>query len=319
MNESAKPETEETLRLRNSESILEARQRLNQAIRDFFSERGFLEVDTPVRLPAPAPEEHINCPPAGEGQWLRASPELHMKRLTAALHRPLFQIGPCFRENERGQFHLPEFTMLEWYRPQADCRDILDDTVDLLRHCADRVIGKRTYSFRGQRVNLDMDWSFTSLDRAFADGADSFLDQAVKDGRFEEVLITQVLPAMDWERPAVLHGFPLSLASLARTDPATGRADRWELFIAGIEIANAYSELTDLEEQRQRFKKTIEIRKSRGLQAYPVDINYMQTLGTNFPPSGGIALGVDRLLMFLTGCDKIDEALPFVPESELLL
>jgi len=320
VNESAKLKTKESQRLRRSESILEARQKLNQGFRSFFSERGFLEVETPVRVPAPAPEEHINCPPAGERQWLRASPELHMKRLLAALHRPLFQIGPCFRENERGRFHLPEFSMLEWYRPQADCRDILEDTVNLVRHCAEKVIGKQRCVFRGQQINLDLDWSFKSLDRAFAKWADLSLEQAVTDERFEEILISQVLPAMDNSgKPVVLHGFPLSLGSLARTAPGVSdRADRWELFIAGIEIANAYSELTDIEEQKRRFEQTINNRKSRGLEVYPLDRNYLETLETNFPESGGIALGIDRLLMVLTGCDKIDDAVPFVPESELL-
>ncbi len=315
MNASAK--LDQNPELRSRAPALEARAELNRAIRDWFREQDFLEVETPIRLPAPALEEHIDCPPCGEHDRLRASPELHMKRLLAALQKPVFQIGPCFRDGERGPSHLPEFQMLEWYRPQADNQEILIDAKSLLRHCAER-LGGGGRRFRGQSVDFAGQWQELSVDQAFDRFAETSVDQALAEDRFEQILVEQVLPAAGGRQPLVLHGFPLALGALARRDPATGRAERWELFVAGLELANAYSELTDCQEQIGRFRKAAAVRRSRGSDNYPVDLRYLEQLRRGFPPCAGIALGVDRLLMVLSGRDTIDQVVPFPPESELV-
>ncbi len=315
MNVSARLD-EESARLARLGSALEARHRLQQEVREFFTSRDFLEVETPVRVQAPALEEHINCPAGDEQSRLRPSPELHMKRLLAALVRPLFQLGPCFRQDERGPLHLPEFTMLEWYRPHADCMNILQDTVELLRYCVKKITGQSSCRFRNQRIDLAAEWQVQSVDNAFAEHADLSVDQAVEQNLFEQILVEQVLPRACGEKPLVLYGFPLSLDSLAERDPETGRAKRWELFLAGIEIANAYTELTDYDEQARRFQNTAQKRIRENKPLYPIDAQYLEILRQGFPPCAGIALGFERLLMVLLGCNDITQITAFPPELE---
>ena len=269
-----------------------------------------------MRIPAPALEDYIDAEPAGE-HFLRTSPELHMKRLVAAGCSRLFQIGPCFRRGEQGRRHLPEFTMLEWYRAPADYRDILDDAVELLRSVAQAVIGGTRLRYCATEVDVGEAWEELTVDEAFARFAGVTATEAVETGEFERVLSEQVEPHLGCGRPTVLLDYPLDLAGLARRKAGMPpRAERWELYVGGLELANAYSELIDAEEQRRRFAATAEMRREQGRPVYPLDQRFLGALDAGLPPCGGIALGVDRLLMTLCSAACISDVVAFPPESE---
>ncbi|MFA5203951.1 MAG: EF-P lysine aminoacylase EpmA [Lentisphaeria bacterium] len=292
---------------------LRLRAGLTAYIRAFFRERGFLEVDTPVRLATPALEEFIDAEPAGSG-WLRTSPELHLKRLLAAGYDRLFQLGPCFRQGERGRLHQPEFAMLEWYRGGADYEAILADTRALVAGAAHTLLGRTVIERGGRPCDLAAAWDDWTVDAAFEQfaglGVETVLAQG--DGAFETRLVETIEPHLGHDRPAILRDYPLAFGALARRKPGRpDRAERWELYIAGIEIANAYSELTDAAEQRRRFLACAERRRREGRAVYPLDEPFLAALEAGLPPCGGIALGFDRLLLLLAGADRLDDVLPF--------
>ena len=297
--------------LRSLRRVLDLRARLNEAIRRFFRERGFLEVETPVVLPANAPEATIDAVPAGAG-WLRTSPELHMKRLLAAGFENIFQLGPVARAGEHGRWHHPEFTLLEWYRANAGYLEILADTKALLAFIAAELRGAADFTWQGKPVSFAQDlWEKAAVSQAFIQHAG--WDPAVKfdPDRFDLDLVTRVEPALPPDHPVVLIDYPAPLAALARRKPDDPlRAERWELYLGGVELANAYSELTDPAEQRARFEEANVARARRGAKPYPLDEAFLAAL-PQMPPSGGIALGVDRLLMILADADSLDGVLPF--------
>ena len=285
---------------------LKIRSRLLQAMREFFCRNGFTEVETPVRLPAPAMETHIDAPPSGRA-WLRASPELHMKRLLCAGAERIFQIGPCFRSGECGRRHNPEFTMLEWYRAHADYNGILADTEALLAHVFRAVKGSTEFHYQGQPVNLAAPWPRVTVRAAFRQwaGWDPVSDWDAD--RFNADMDAKVEPALPRDRPCVLTDYPAAAAALARLKPVdTAVAERWELYIGGLEIANAYSELCDPDLQRARFLTAAAERQALGKEVYPLDEPFLSDLEKGMPPCGGIALGVDRLVML--ACDTADIA-----------
>jgi lysyl-tRNA synthetase class 2 len=299
------------LRLRRMHGVLRTRGLVLQAIRSFFSARDFLEVDTPVRIAAPAPELHIDAEPAGDA-WLRTSPELHMKRLLASGLERLFQIGPCFRRGERGRLHHPEYTMLEWYRAGADYLDVLADTKSLLLHVAGQVLGRTLLSYRGQSIDL-VPWECRSVRDAFLlhAGWDPVL--AYDADRFDLDLVDRVGPSLPVDVPVLLMDYPREAAALARLKPSNpALAERWELYVGGIELANAYSELTDADEQQRRFEQCAEQRKRLGRDTYPPDTLFLESLRRGMPPAGGVALGVDRLVMLLSDAAGLDEVIPFL-------
>ncbi len=235
----------ERQRLAARRPVLALRARAMAALHRFFQARDFLHVETPVRLSAPALEDYIDAEASGEA-WLRTSPELHMKRLLAAGYERLYQVGPCFRHGERGQRHQPEFAMLEWYRLQADWRDILRDTVALLREVTREVTGGSLCRVRGMAIDVDAPWAEITVDEAFARYADISLDAALSAGRFEEVLVAQVEPRLGLGVPTVLSEYPLACSGLSRPIPGRpDRVERWELYLAGMELGNACSELVD--------------------------------------------------------------------------
>jgi elongation factor P--(R)-beta-lysine ligase len=242
--------------LRALRRVLDLRAQLTDAIRRFFRERGFLEVDTPVLLPANAPETNIDATPAGTG-WLRTSPELAMKRLLAAGVENLFQLGPCFRDGEHGRWHHPEFTLLEWYRANAGYLEILADTKALLAFLATELRGATDFTWQGKPLSFAQElWEKHTVSQAFIQHAGWDPATTFDPDRFDLDLVTRVEPALPADRPVVLIDYPAPLAALARKKPADPyRAERWELYLGGVEIANAYSELTDPAEQRARFEK----------------------------------------------------------------
>ena len=297
--------------LRDLRRVLELRAQLTDALRRFFRERGFLEVDTPVLLPANAPEANIDATPAGAG-WLRTSPELALKRLLAAGQEKIFQLGPCFRDGEHGRWHHPEFTMLEWYRADAGYIDILADAKALLAFVAKELRGTTDFTWQGKPVSFAQElWEKQTVSQAFVAHAGWDPARVFDPDRFDLDLVTRVEPALPKDHPVVLIDYPAPLAALARRKPDDpARAERWELYLAGIELANAYSELTDPAEQRARFEQANAAREKRGTKPYPLDEAFLAALA-QMPPSGGIALGVDRLLMILADADSLDAVLPF--------
>jgi lysyl-tRNA synthetase class 2 len=290
---------------------LHERARLIQAVRSFFIEQGFLEVETPIRIPAPAPEAHIEPEPAGNW-YLQTSPELCMKRLLAAGSGPIFQLCKCFRRHEWGDRHLPEMTMLEWYRPEADYRDLMVDCEGLLNALASDGLLRAGHH---PAVNLAPPWPRLTLNEAFLRYTPISLPQALDQDRFEEVLVSDIEPRLGFTTPLFLCDYPASLASLARLHPENPTlAQRFELYVNGIELANGFSELTDAQEQRQRFLLEQERIAELGRTPGPMPEPFLEDLA-HMPPAAGIALGLDRLVMLFTGVERIDQAVAFTPEE----
>jgi lysyl-tRNA synthetase class 2 len=289
---------------------LEARARIVQTIRAFFIAQGFLEVETPQRIPVNAPELHIDA--VRSGTWsLHTSPELCMKRLLAAGYPRLFQLCHVWRAAERGRRHLPEFTLLEWYRADADYLDLMDDCEALLR----ALVPAGLLKVGSEEIVLAGPWQRLTVAEAFAAYASLSLAQALDADRFDEVLSSEVEPRLGQERPTFLYDYPAKLAALARRKTnQPDLAERFELYIAGIEVANAFSELTDPVEQRQRFSADEAARRAQGKEPLPLPEKFLAEL-VNLPPSAGIALGIDRLVMLLAGATTIDEVVAFSPEE----
>ena len=294
---------------------LEIRSRLLQAVRRFFVERDFIEVETPVLIPTPALELHIDAEQCGDS-YLRTSPELHMKRLLADGAERIFQLGPCFRSGERGQYHCPEYTMLEWYRAGADYMDMLVDTKALVASVFEEVLGTTSLKYQGRDLEIMPVWECFSVAEAFTVFAGWDPVSAYDADRFDVDLVEKIEPGLPRATPVILKDFPVQAAALARCrdgDPPV--AERWELYIAGIELANAFSELTDAEEQRRRFLECAEQRRASGRPVYPLDEEFLSAMA-EMPPSGGVALGIDRLAMLLADAPVIDHVIAFPPNSE---
>ncbi|MGI6495318.1 MAG: EF-P lysine aminoacylase EpmA [Kiritimatiellia bacterium] len=288
-----------------------------EAVRAFFRRRGYLEVETPVRVPAPAMEAAIDAPPSGRA-WLRASPELPMKRMVAAGFDKIFQLGPCFREGERGARHNPEFTMLEWYRAGVDCDAILRETLELLAFVARRALGRTTRGRGTGKIDFAAPVLDLTMEEAFRRWSDWNPVEAYDADRFDADLVSKIEPALPHGRPCVLRAWPAATASLARLAPSDPRtAERWELYLGGLELANAYTELTDAAAQRARFLACAEERRAAGREVYPLDEPFLQALERGMPACGGIALGFDRLVMLLCGEREIEAVRPFCPQIGL--
>jgi len=294
--------------LARKKSLLLQRAAILQDVRAFFIERDYLEVETPHRIPANAPESHIDPVPSGD--WaLHTSPELAMKRLLAAGHEKIFQICRVWREGELGQYHLPEFTLLEWYRSGIDYHDLMDECTALFQSIIPK--GKLTLSGRG--ISLSAPWEQLTVAEAFSSYASMSLEQALEAGCFEEILTAEVEPNLGNAKPIFLTEYPAAMAALARVKPDDPRvAERFELYIDGLELANAFSELTDPFEQRKRFTADDERRRTAGKAPYPLPESFLAELSA-MPEAAGIALGLDRLVMLMTGAEKIDDVVAFPP------
>ncbi len=280
-----------------SPTFLRRRAEILRTVRSFFDSRGFLEVETPVRIPAPANEAFLEPPPSGD-RWLRTSPELHMKRLLAHGAGKIYQMGPCFRAGERGKRHNPEFTLLEWYRPNETLDALYHDVADLVAAALGRTVTPLRLSVAECYRN------FAGWDPLKTWNAD----------RFDEDMALKIEPALPQEGLVYLVNYPAPAAALARLNPNNPRvAERFEAYLDGMEIANGYDELTDAAEQRTRFEATIEMRKRYGLPTYPIDEAFLAELPA-MPPTAGIALGVDRLIMAACGVRNIATVRNFCEE-----
>ncbi len=287
---------------------------LIQAIRHFFTEKNYLEVETPCLIPAPAPELHIDAVRGG-GVFLHTSPELCMKRLLAAGYPKIFQVCKCFREGERGQRHLPEFTLLEWYRAGTDYLGLMDECEEMVVFVLKELGLASGLEFQGNALDLKRPWPRVTVQEAFERYASTSMEEAMASGRFDETMGVEIEPHLGFPKPVFLYHYPSTLAALARLSKnAPGFAERFELYVAGVEVANAFSELTDPAEQRARFETETAKRKQQGKTVYPMPEKFLRALPF-MPESAGIALGVDRLVMLLSNQKEIDPVVSFTPEE----
>jgi lysyl-tRNA synthetase class 2 len=283
-------------------------------IRRYFQDRDYLEVETPLLIPAPAPESHIDA--FQVGSWfLHTSPELCMKRLLAAGYDRIFQICSCWRQGERGKRHLPEFTMLEWYRSGCDYLGLMEECEAMIRQVVEAADYGTNFTFHNQHIDLSVPWERISVREAFLRYSSVTMEEACKRDQFDEVMVEDIEPHLGLSRPTFIYDYPAERGALARLrqdDPSV--AERFELYMGGVELANAFTELTDPEEQRTRFANEEKYRRSIGKPPYPIPEKFLNEL-TDMPPSAGIALGVDRLVMLLLDAAAIDEVVAFTPEE----
>ena len=298
-------------------AALRTRATVTGAVRAFFRGRGFLEVETPLLVPSPGVEVHLRpfrvpCP--GGDRWLNTSPEYHMKRLLAAGSGPVFQIARAFRAGEHGDRHNPEFSILEWYRPGTDHLGMLDDTCALLRAVAVAVDAPAPLQWQGRTVDLARPPEVLTVAEALSRWAGvEFGDLQGPDRleRFSLLLTEEVEPHLGRDRVTALTDYPADMASLARLSPDDPTvAHRLEVYVAGLELANAFAELTDPAEQRSRMEVEAAERARQGLPALPLDERFLAALDT-LPEAGGIALGLDRLVMLLAGVVDVRDVIAF--------
>ena len=325
---------------------LAGRMAVLDAVRGFFSGRDFAEVETPALQVSPGLEPHLRafateldepfCDGPRTRVYLHASPEFAMKKLLAAGEQRIFQIAKCYRNGERSATHHPEFTMLEWYRAGADYRDLMKDCEALLRDCLAAV--PETVFKRGDRTcDPAAEWRYLSVAEAFAEYAGVDLLATTPDPQspatevlrleakrigvwtnendqwedlFFRLFLEKIEPRLGIGAPTILFDYPVSMAALSRPKPTDARlCERFELYVCGLELANAFSELTDAAEQRRRFEAERALKKSLGGDVYPIDEDFLAALEHGMPASAGIALGVDRLVMLATGAAHIDDVL----------
>jgi len=308
-------EIDETQGLRSKRHFLEARCRVLRLIRAFFESQGFLEVQTPMLTAAPAPELHIRPIQAGADRFLSTSPELHMKRMLAAGFEKIFQITHAFRADERGRLHHPEFTILEWYRLGANYKDLQQDCQKLVRFTCSRVAPKSGLYFRGACLDFEGRWETCSVREAFEKFAEWDPGPSPDPDRFDVDMAQKIEPNLGFPSPCILEDYPKSRAALARIKPEDPEvAERFELFWAGIELANGFSELIDPGEQRTRFQSAIASKEQLGQIGCPLPEAFLASL-EHLRPCAGIALGIDRFVMLLSDAECIDDVVAFTPET----
>lgn len=325
---------------------IEIRGKVMESIRDFFASEGFAEIETPLMVRSPGMEPNLSqfkTELADERgyknvAYLVTSPEYSCKKMLAAGMEKIFSLGKVFRNEEpyssaAGELitHNPEFTMLEWYRAGEDYVKLMDDTERLVRHCI-----KQTTNDERRTTNLAAPWLRLSVKEAFSQiglNLDQILtrDTMAKaatdkgyavssndsfDDCFFKIFLTEIEPKLGLEQPTILYDYPIQMASLSRAKPNDPRyAERFEVYAGGLELANAFSELIDPVEQRKRLEEERELRGKLGKDMPPIDDDFIAAVGA-MKPSAGIALGVDRLVMLLTGARSIEDVILF-PASEL--
>ena len=328
---------------------LAARQAVLRAIRRWFEGADFAEVDTPGLQVSPGLEPHLRAfatvlegPQPGEARqlYLHTSPEFTMKKLLAGGVGRLFQMAHVWRNGERSATHHPEFTMLEWYRSGASYRDLIADCRELLQ-AACRAAGTDRLRRGGQIADPFADWEIISVSAAFARDAGIDLPALLGDDPaplareaarigvrtaasdswediFFRILLDRIEPHLGQGRPTVLIDYPLAQAALARPCPADPRfAERFELYACGLELANAFGELTDAGLQRARFETDMDLKQRLYGERYPIDEDFLAALAHPMPDAAGIALGFDRLVMLVTGAERIEDVLwaPVAPTT----
>jgi len=292
---------------------LPARSRILTAIRSFFIENRFMEVETPICIPAPVPEPHIDALETDCG-YLQTSPEIYMKQLLAAGFEKLFQICKCFRRFERGSRHLPEFTMLEWYdagqpytAPMHTCEAMVERIVSELQI-------PLNLSFHKNAIDLSPPWPRLSVSEAFARYGSADMETAVRNNTFDEIMGLEIEPHLGTRKPVFLYDYPAETSPRAAPKSENPEiAQRFELYIAGLEICNGCAEQTDPDIQSARFEEEIDRRRRTGLPVYPLPGQFLEALCL-MPNAAGCALGIDRLIMLFTDSSTIDEVVAFTPQ-----
>ena len=292
--------------LKKIKARLESRAGLLRSLRSFFDKNYFIEIDTPTVIAAPAPEEFIEAPQTGD-KFLRTSPELEMKSLLAAGYEKIYQIGPCFRAHEYGKRHRPEFTMLEWYETAADYNNLIEFTAAMLKNAVHELTGGNQIEYNGHAIDFSLESEIITVADAYKKFANLTVEQAIEQNIFDEIMVTKIEPNLGLGAMTFLKDYPADRAALAKLTTANGicYAERWELYLGGLEIANAYSELTDLDEQRSRFASATSERQANGLPPYPEAHQFFAAMEYGLPESSGCALGFDRLLMVITNATDI--------------
>jgi lysyl-tRNA synthetase class 2 len=330
--------------------FLRARGAITGALRGFFAEQGFVEVETSVLQVSPGNETHLHAPrteimrPDGSraSRYLRTSPEFACKKLLAAGEERIFEFARVFRDRERGDLHLPEFTMLEWYRAGAPYDAIMADTVVVIARAA-QATGIGTFSFRGRTADPFAEPELLTVAGAFERfaGVDLLSTISGNEGNraalalaaggkirvaeddtwsdiFSKVLVEHVEPHLGQGRLTILFEYPSPEAALARVKADDPRvAERFEVYACGVELANGFGELTDAEEQRKRFTESMAEKQRRYGEAYPLDEDFLAAVAA-MPEASGVALGFDRLVMLASGASRIDQVVWTPPANETL-
>jgi lysyl-tRNA synthetase class 2 len=297
---------------------LAARALALRIIRAWFDDEGFLEVTTPVRVPSPGLDANVDAIPAENG-FLITSPELHMKRLVVGGLSRVYQIAQTSRANEYGSLHEPEFSMLEWYRAFSGMEAVIRDTEEVVCSVVRGLTGRVSVRVGARRIEVRPPFTRLTLREAFRRyaGVADAVDLAEQDEtRYFQIFVDRVEPALaKARRPVVLTEFPATQAALARTCPHDARvAERFETYIAGVELSNGFGELTSAAEQRRRFLAEQERRRRTGAPVYPVDERFLAALDEGLPPSSGNALGFDRLVALALGIPRIADVMAFPRE-----
>jgi elongation factor P--(R)-beta-lysine ligase len=316
-----------------------ARAAITRALRDWFESQGFTEVETGILQVSPGNETHLHAPstelarPDGERviRYLRTSPEFACKKLLAAGETRIFELARVFRDRERGDLHLPEFTMLEWYRANAPYEVIMADCVTVIAHAA-RATGIGSFAFRGKVCDPNAEPELLTVAAAFKRYADIDLLATIEGGEgdraalakvaegkvrladddswsdiFSKILVEHIEPRLGLARLTVLFEYPAPEAALARVKPADPRvAERFEVYACGVELANGFGELTDTAEQRRRFELAMDEKQRRYGERYPLDEDFLAAVA-DMPDACGVALGFDRLVMLASGALRIDQ------------
>jgi lysyl-tRNA synthetase class 2 len=328
--------------------FLLARQAITRAVRAWFEEQEFAEVETAILQVSPGNETHLHAPCTevvrADGsratRYLRTSPEFACKKLLAAGEAKIFEFARVFRDRESGDLHLPEFTMLEWYRADAAYDVVMADTVTLIAHAA-QATGIGRFSFRGLTADPFAEPERLTVAAAFERFAGIDLLATIRDGEgdravlaqsareriritdddnwsdiFSKLLVEHVEPNLGQGRLTVLFEYPAPEAALARAKAADPRvAERFEVYACGVELANGFGELTDAAEQRRRFTEAMNEKQRRYGERYPLDEDFLAAVAT-MPQASGVALGFDRLVMLASGAPKIDQVVWTPPAGE---
>ena len=304
------------------------RAKLIEEIRRFFTDRGLLEVETPVLSEFGVTDVHLATfstefiSPFGEQSktlWLSTSPEYHMKRLLAAGSGPIFQIGKVFRNEEAGNRHNPEFTMLEWYRPHFDMYRLINEVDDLLQQILECPPAESmSYQFAFQQY-VGLDPLSAEMSELVEKAKKYQLVDAEKENRdtlLQFLFSVVVEPQIGQEAPVVVYHFPASQAALAQISSEDLRvAERFEFYYKGLELANGFHELSDAREQLRRFQQDNLQREKMGLPVRAIDTRLLSALQAGIPNCSGVALGVDRLLMIAMGAEHIKEVISFAIDN----
>lgn len=310
---------------------IQLRAELLARLRQYFADQGVLEVETPLMSSGTIPDPHINsysihCPQtlktAGEaGRYLSSSPEFAMKRLLAAGSGSIYQVCKAFRQDEQGRMHNPEFTLLEWYRLEFDHHRLMDDVVALVTKLAD---GFRYFESQERLTYRAVFQRYLGLDpfddvqnlvacaREQGIGPVAGLSETDRDGWLDLLMGQCIQPRLGRNRMTFVYDYPASQAALAQIQASSPPvAERFELFIDGVELANGFHELRDASEQRQRFEQDLVRRKATGQELVKLDVNFLAALDAGLPACSGVALGLDRLQLVLMGASRLDEVMAF--------